>query len=130
MPKHKKRGSARPQGMNLLQRMEQKNELKYKIAFWEKMDVLQQMCIDAAFMAANDVFQMGPGRCEQFGLAIVGYLNEICSMMIEDGKSDKDLVYTQEKIDQRLKKICGEKFQPWEERYGSKKGTKSAGGNA
>lgn len=28
-----------------------------------------------------------------------------------------DMEYTKAKLDQRLKQICGDKFQPWEERY-------------
>ncbi len=106
---------SKPSG--LLRRMNQKNDLKYKVAFWEKMDILKQFCVDSAFMAANDVFQMGPGRCEEFGRAMIGYLEELCAMINEDGKTDEDLTYTREKVDQRLKKICGSKFQPWEERY-------------
>lgn len=107
---------AKPSGM--LRKLEQKSELKYRIEFLNKIEILRQMCIDSAFMAANDVFQMGPGRCEQFGKAMVNYLDEMCGMMIEDGKTDYDLTYTCEKVDQRLKKICGDKFYPWEERYG------------
>ena len=102
----------------MLKRMEQKNAQKYKAEFWCKMDILRQMCIDSAFMAANDVFLMGPGRCEQFGQAMVDYLSEMAGMINEDGKTDNDLTYTCEKVDQRLKKICGDKFCPWEERYG------------
>lgn len=102
----------------LLLRMNAKNKLQYAMRLDKEIDILRQMCIDSAFMAANDVFQMGPGRCEQFGQAMTEYLMEMSSMMLEDAKSDKDLAYTQEKVDQRLKKICGDKFVPWEERYG------------
>lgn len=27
------------------------------------------------------------------------------------------MVYTKETVDRRLRKICGEKFEPWEVRY-------------
>lgn len=101
-----------------LKQIKQQAEMKYRAKFYVEMDILRQMCIDSAFMAANDVFQMGPGRCEQFGQAMTDYLMEMADMMNEDGKTDKDLTYTCEKVDKRLKKICGEKFQPWEERYG------------
>ena len=97
--------------------MEQKNELKYRAVFLTKMDTLQQMCIDAAFMAAADVFQMGPGRCEAFGTSMKDYLNEMASLMADDAKGDPDIAYTKETVDRRLKKICGEKFDPWEVRY-------------
>lgn len=39
-----------------LQRMERKNESKYRMEFLGKMDMLQQICVDAAFFAAADVF--------------------------------------------------------------------------
>lgn len=78
---------------------------------------LTQMCIDAAFMANNDEFHMGPTRCEGFGQAMVGYINEMAGMIVQDAKDDEDFVYTKTKVDQRLKQICGDKFQPWEERY-------------
>lgn len=100
-----------------LQRVERKNELKYHQQFICKMDILQQMCMDAAFMAAADVFQMGPGRCEAFGAAMIDYVHEMASLMVEDGKSDPEMEYAKEKVDRRLRKICGEKFEPWEVRY-------------
>lgn len=100
-----------------LKKIEQKNELKYAVQFDKKMDILQQICIDAAFMSAADVFQMGPKRCEKFGQTMVDYIREIAKFMNEDGKGDKELTYTKVKIDERLKKICGDKFDCWEVRY-------------
>lgn len=76
----------------------------------------RQMCIDAAFMAAADKFRMGPTRCEAFGQAMVDYLDEIVNTMYAD---TDDAQYSKSKIDERLKQICGDKFQPWEERYGT-----------
>lgn len=84
------------------------------------MDMLQQMCLDAAFMAAAEVFQMGPGRCETFGQAMVEYVHEIARLMVDDARDDPEMEYTKEKVDRRLRKICGDKFEPWEVRYGAK----------
>lgn len=70
-----------PKRSGLLLRMNAKNKLQYAIKFDRQMQILQQMCIDSAFMAANDVFQMGPGRCEQFGQAISDYLHEMAGML-------------------------------------------------
>ena len=64
-----------------LQRLERKNELKHDLRFRQKMDMLQQMCVDAAFLAAADVFEMGPGRCEKFGTAMMGYLHEMARLL-------------------------------------------------
>lgn len=41
-------------------------------------------------------------------------------MMLADQQSDLEYVYTREKVDQRLRQICGDKFEPWEVRYGEK----------
>lgn len=85
------------------------NDLARSIVAW------RQMCIDAAFMAAADKFHMGTTRCEAFGQAMVDYLNEIVNTMHDD---TDDAQYAKAKIDERLHQICGDKFQPWEERYG------------
>lgn len=76
-----------------------------------------QMCLDAAMIAANEVFNMGPTRCDDFACAFIEALNEIAHMTVQDAKTDKELWYTKDKVDKRLKKICGDKFQPWEKRY-------------
>lgn len=76
-----------------------------------------QMCMDAAMIAANEVFNMGPTRCQAFAEAFITAMNEIATMTVQDGKTDKQLWYTKAKLDERLKQICGEHFQPWEERY-------------
>ena len=100
-----------------LQRLERKNELKHDLRFRQKMDMLQQMCVDAAFLAAADVFQMGPGRCERVGQAMMEYIHEIAQSMVQDAKDDPGMEYARETVDRRLRKICGEKFEPWEVRY-------------
>lgn len=102
----------------LLHQMNAKNEAKYASLFQRKISMTMQIVQDAAFLAASDVFQMGPGRCEAFGVAIRNYVNEIAKTMYDDQKGDLDYVYTREKVDQRLKQICGDKFDPWEVRYG------------
>lgn len=109
-----------PKQSHLLRKMDARNEAKYAYLFQKKIDMTMQIVQDAAFLAASDVFQMGSGRCEAFGVAIRDYTNEIARMMVEDQKSDNEYVYTREKIDQRLRQICGDKFEPWEVRYGEK----------
>lgn len=68
-------------------------------------------------MAANDLFGMGPGRCEAFGQRIIKYRDEIAKLINSDYEDDQELVYAREKIDRRLRQICGNKFEPWEVRY-------------
>lgn len=76
-----------------------------------------QMCKDAALLAANKVFNMGPSRAPEFSEAFDEALRDIAVMTIKDGKDDKQLWYTKEKVDRELKRICGEHFVPWEDRY-------------
>ena len=79
--------------------------------------ILVQMCLDAAMIAANEVFNMGPGRCEAFCSAFNATMDELARMTLEDGKDDKQLWHTKAVLDERLKAICGDKFQPWATRY-------------
>lgn len=76
-----------------------------------------QMCLDAAMIAANEVFNMGPTRCTEFANAFSDALNAIAKTTVDDAKSDKNLWYTKDKLDERMKKICGEHFVPWDQRY-------------
>ena len=83
----------------------------------ESRSIHTQMCLDAAMIAANEVFNMGPSRAKAFADAFSSSLNEIADMTVSDGKTDRELWFTKSKLDERLQKICGEHFQPWEERY-------------
>lgn len=76
-----------------------------------------QMCLDAAMIAANEVFNMGPTRATEFVKAFNEAISSIAEMTLEDGKTDKQLWFTKQKLDDRLKKICGENFVPWQDRY-------------
>lgn len=105
----------------LLRKVKAQSEAKYDYLFRKKIMMTMQLVQDAAFLAAADVFQMGPGRCEPFGAAIQTYVNEIARMMDIDQCGDAEYVYTREKVDQRLRQICGDKFEPWEVRYGERK---------
>ena len=80
----------------------------------ETRHIHTQMCLDAAMIAANEVFNMGPSRVEAFCNAFSDALVSIAKMTVSD---TPDMEYTKAKLDQRLKQICGDKFQPWEERY-------------
>ena len=45
------------------------------------------------------------------------YIHEIAQSMVQDAKDDPGMEYARETVDRRLRKICGEKFEPWEVRY-------------
>lgn len=98
----------------MLAKLQAKMEEDHRI----KREIALQMSLDAAFFAANEVFQMGPGRVKAFFDAYTKYFREINMLMSEDGKVDDELVYSTEVIDRRLKPIVGPKyFQPWIVRY-------------
>ena len=83
----------------------------------ESRQICIQMCLDAALIAANEVLQLGPGRAKAFCDAFSATLSEIAAMTVADGKTDRELWHTKDTIDRRLRQICGDNFQPWEERY-------------
>lgn len=103
---------------DLLRRLEAKADLKYAALYQVKMRMTLQLAQDAAMIAANEVLQMGPGRAPEFAAVMRDTVNEIADVMLKDQKDDEKFAYTRGAVDRRLKKICGENFVPWEERYG------------
>ena len=82
-------------------------------------DIRGQIDLDGAMMAANEVFQMGPGRAKQFRDAMTKYVNEISGLFVEDSKGDATLEYSKATLDKRIESIVGEdNFAPWDVRYG------------
>ena len=69
-------------------------------------------------IAANAEFGFGPERLKRLSDAYDATFMEYATVTLDDAKSDKQLWYTKGKVDQELKRICGEHFVPWEERYG------------
>lgn len=91
--------------------------------FQHMLKMGMQQASDAALMAIDDVFDVNEYSAEKFYLAHVKYVNGISGLLIEDGKSDPDLVYSRTDIDRRLLQIVGaDNFAPWDERYGGKDG--------
>lgn len=90
---------------------ERKAELEIRTRF------TVQMSVDAALIAAADVFGCGEKRAKQFMDRFASVYNDMARMAIEDARDDKEISYTKAKVDERLKEICGKHFCPWEERY-------------
>lgn len=78
--------------------------------------VLQQ-CKDMMLIAANEAFGFGADRLKRLSDAYDEVFLEYARVVVDDAKSDKEIWYTKEKFDQRLREICGEHFIPWDERY-------------
>ena len=102
----------------MLQQIEAKYAAYYAALYQAKLDMSMQVVQDAACFAANEVFQMGQGRAPDFCASIRDHTNNILRLMDEDLRDDGDFEYTKAKVDEKLKRIVGEKnFTPWEERY-------------
>ena len=91
--------------------------------FHSKVGMLLQMCQDSALIAldetATDLDQvLDPELVRAFLVHYVETANEFAAMMDKDQDSDREYWYTQEKVDSRLRGICGPYFQPWPVRYG------------
>ena len=95
-----------------------KHEAMLEARYRRKLDVALQMGLDAGMIAANEVLKLGPGRAMAFHDAYVKAMNEMAHLLAEDGDDDRDLAYSTEIIDRRIKSIVGEEnFRPWDERY-------------
>lgn len=79
--------------------------------------VTMQQAADAALIALNECFHFGPDRAGRFFDEFQRTYREIARLTTEDAKSDREITYTKETIDRRLREILGSRFVPWEERY-------------
>lgn len=90
--------------------------------FIRKLFTIQQ-CKDMMLIAASDALGCGAERLKKLSESFdEAYSHYMRGALEEDngGKGDRELTYTRESIDRKLKEICGKYFQPWEERYNGK----------
>lgn len=95
----------------------------------KQLEVMQQIGLDAAMIAANEVLQCGKGRAVPFGQAYMEAVNAIANLIVNDSKDDAEIVYAKEKVDEKICRIVGaDNFEPWDVRYTNqnkfRKGTK------
>lgn len=76
-----------------------------------------QQCADMLLIAANRAFGFGPVRLRRLLNEYQTVFNEYACMALDDGADDPDIIYTRAKVDEALRRICGEWFVPWEARY-------------
>lgn len=80
-----------------------------------------QMGLDAALMAAHEVFQLGPGRAQQFLKAYNDAMQKLAELYIEDCEEnhDKQIDYAKGTRDALIRSIVGEgNFVPFDKSYG------------
>lgn len=93
-------------------RQQRRKDAKAKARLNRELQIHVQMALDAAMIAANETLGMGAGRAEKFAKAYQDNYMEIIRAF-DDGAE-----YAFEVIDRRLKPVCGEKYRPWQTRYG------------
>jgi len=108
---------------HMLAKLESQMEIKYAIMFDRRSEVLAQMFMDAAMLAAHDVFKLGPGRAARFMESVKENFQNMERMALKDADDgDQEIWYTRAKLDEQLLAIVGEKnFKPFEVRYGHEK---------
>ena len=77
----------------------------------------RQFVLDAAVLAAHDVFGAGEKRMYDFYASMHEWLQKISEMILEDAQDDKEIVYSKDKLDEALKPLLGQNFRPYDERY-------------
>lgn len=92
-------------------------EVKRQIALYTRQRM--QLAEDAAFIAANEVLGLGAGRAKEFGEAFCRICNEIAELVVEDSKSDREIVYAKHTLGTKIASIVGaQNFVPFDTRYG------------
>ena len=77
------------------------------------------MGMDAAILAAHEVFGLGPGRAAAFRDAYLGAMEELATLFIEDADGDVRLEYAKAKRDEAIRRIVGDElFVPFDQAYG------------
>ncbi len=56
-------------------------------------------------------------RFRKFDEALSAACEDYGKLILEDSKSDKDIWYSKDKLDEELKRYVGGMFAPWDERY-------------
>ena len=103
---------AKPSAFAIKMQAKQAAEINYNRKFTTRW------CEDAALLAANEVFQRRGVKLVEFRDAYRRWADYIARMTIDDAKGDRSLEYTKDRLDARLRKIMGDAFESWDERYG------------
>ena len=83
----------------------------------KRQDTLTQMMLDSMVIAANQTFKRKGDIIRDLCANTMEVFNEIARLTVEDAKDDPAFEYTKAKLDDHLRYILGEHFQPCEERY-------------
>ena len=96
-----------------LQRMEAKHQQNMRL---QRLFTIQQ-CDDMMLITLGQDFGFGPKRAMVAMLPFRETYRSFAQLCVEDADGDQELAYTKESIDRELRRIMGDGFRPWEERY-------------
>lgn len=94
-----------------LTKLQMQKRIEHDIRLNDELAIHVQVAADAAAIAANEIFQMGPKRAPSFHRSFMQNYLEIINAMHEDAEHAFVL------IDRRIQPIFGDKFVPYKERY-------------
>lgn len=86
--------------------------------FERRVSWILQLAQDNAMITANETLGLGKGRARKFAEAYMENIRDAVMMIKDDQGEDKFFDYAKGTIDKRLKKVCGDEFVPWDDRYG------------
>lgn len=76
-----------------------------------------QFCMDGVAIGLNEHLGLEGQELLDCMKVIGSEIMKIAGLTVEDSKDDKEIVYTKDQVDKRLKQILpSEAFKPWEER--------------
>lgn len=88
-----------------------------KAGYLRRLDMALQISADGAMMAIDDVFDVNEYSAEKFHNTHEDYVNKITKAVVEDSKSDEEILHTKTDVDRRLLQIVGkDNFVPWDGR--------------
>lgn len=74
----------------------------------------RQLMADLLTLTLAQDFKFTPDKLKKAWDSFAALHDEFCGIWNEDSR---DVEYTKAVLDRELKKVCGEYFVPWEERY-------------
>lgn len=96
-----------------LQRMEAKHRQDMRL---QRLFTIQQ-CEDMMLITLGQDFGFGPKRAMEALDAFRETFRAFAQLCVDDAGGDQEIAYTKESIDRELRRIMGDGFRPWEERY-------------
>lgn len=96
-----------------LSKLEEKHKKEMHAVRWFTI----QHCTDMMIIAANEAFGFGADRAKKLVDSFRDVMEEYAELTVADAKDDKQIWYTKEKVDSKLREILGDELIPWDKRY-------------